>query len=293
MTLRNLRIFMTVADCGSMSEAAKRLSIAQPSVSGAIAEIEDTYNVRLFERLGRRLYITPIGRQLEGYASHILSMYDLMEHKLRNAQDNVALRVGATVTVGTCVIGDILKRFEALCPNNQPELVVHNTQVIEKMLTKSELDIAVVEGEIQSRDLVTKLVISDPMILIAAPDSPLVGKKSVTLHDLEEYPFILREEGSGTRAVFERSMGKIHVQWVCNNSEAIIRGVEAGFGLTVISKRLVSRQLKDGTVVEIPVVDSQFGREFNLVWHKNKFQSQPIQWFMQACEDFAAAEEQK
>lgn len=291
MTLRNLRIFVTVADCGSMSEAAKRMSIAQPSVSGAIAEIEDTYNVRLFERLGRRLYITPIGRQLEGYASHILSMYDLMEHKLRNAQESVALRVGATVTVGTCVIGDIFKRFEKLCPDNQPELVVHNTQVIEKMLTKSELDIAVVEGEIRSNDLVTKLLVSDTMILIAAPDCPLTRQKRVTLHDLEEYPFILREEGSGTRAVFERCMSKIRIQWVCNNSEAIIRGVESGFGLTVISKRLVKRQLQDGTVIEIPVVDSQFGRDFHLVWHKNKFQSQPIQWFIQACEEFAKADQ--
>ncbi len=100
MTLRNLRIFLAVADCGSMSEAAKKMHIAQPSVSGTIGEIEEQYGVRLFERLGRRLYITPTGTQLCEYARHILSMYDAMELRLRNADETDMLRVGATVTVG-------------------------------------------------------------------------------------------------------------------------------------------------------------------------------------------------
>ena len=96
MTLRNLRIFLAVADCGSMSEAAKKMHIAQPSVSGTIGEIEEQYGVRLFERLGRRLYITATGMQLREYARHILSMYDAMEQRLKNADSFPASNLALT-----------------------------------------------------------------------------------------------------------------------------------------------------------------------------------------------------
>ena len=155
MTLRNLRIFLSVADCGSMSEAAKKMHIAQPSVSGTISEIEEQYQVRLFERLGRRLYITPTGEQLCEYARHILSAFDSMEQRLRNADDTDMLRIGATVTVGTCILGDVLKRYIAETGHPAPRVLVDNTQVIEQQLLKSELDAAIVEGSISSPDLVT------------------------------------------------------------------------------------------------------------------------------------------
>ena len=124
MTLRNLRIFLAVADCGSMSEAAKKMHIAQPSVSGTISEIEEQYQVRLFERLGRRLYITPTGEQLCEYARHILSAFDSMEQRLRNADDTDMLRIGATVTVGTCILGDVLKRYIAETGYPAPRVLV-------------------------------------------------------------------------------------------------------------------------------------------------------------------------
>lgn len=168
MTLRNLRIFLAVADCGSMSEAAKKMHIAQPSVSGTISEIEEQYQVRLFERLGRRLYITPTGEQLCEYARHILSAFDSMEQRLRNADDTDMLRIGATVTVGTCILGDVLKRYIAETGHPAPRVLVDNTQVIEQQLLKSELDAAIVEGSISSPDLVTQCMMNDPLALWCA-----------------------------------------------------------------------------------------------------------------------------
>ncbi len=287
MTLRNLRIFLAVADCGSMSEAAKKMHIAQPSVSGTIGEIEEQYGVRLFERLGRRLYITPTGTQLSEYARHILSMYDAMEQRLKNADETDMLRVGATVTVGTCILGELLKQYIDETGNQAPQAVVDNTRVIEQKLLKSELDIAVVEGKIRSSDLVTQVMMTDPLVLVCARDhNPFGMKRTVHLADLVDIPFILREEGSGTREVFESVMPHINIQWVCNNSEAILRGVEMGFGMTVISRRLAAERLRSGSLIELYVSDAELSRQFSVVWHKNKYLSNSMQQFIELCHQY-------
>lgn len=288
MTLRNMRIFLAVADCGSMSEAAKSLSIAQPSVSGTIAEIEEQYGVRLFERLGRRLYITQTGRQLEEYARQITSMFDSMEQELRNSDEGISLLVGATITVGTCIMCDVLDRYRGRCPSVVAKVHVDNTEKIEQMLLHSQLDVAIVEGKIKSKDLLTEFVMQDPLILVAsAQNNPFVGRSSVTKDDLIGIPFIMRESGSGTRELFEQAMGPrpITEQWICNNSEAILNAVERGFGCTVISRRLAQCRLDSGALVEIPVEDAKFERIFTVVWHKKKYIGEHLKQFLQMCKE--------
>lgn len=290
MTLRNMRIFLAVADFGSMSEAAKQLDIAQPSVSGTIAEIEEQYGIRLFERLGRKLYITQTGKRLEDYARHILSMFDTMELELKNAKETVPLQLGATLTVGTCVMCDLLQRYQDVCSGAVPQVYVDNTKNIERMLLRSELDAAIVEGRIESKELKTRTILYDPLVLVAsAKDNPFEGKLVVRKKDLCGIPFILREAGSGTRALFERAMGELPIQkgWTCTNSEAILNAVENGFGCTVISRRLAEDRLNRGTLVQIPVEDAQFERAFSLVWHKNKFISKQMKQFMRLCSEIA------
>lgn len=293
MTLRNMRIFLAVADFGSMSEAAKQLDIAQPSVSGTIAEIEDQYGVRLFERLGRKLYITQTGKQLEEYSRHILSMFDSMEQELKNAKETIALQIGATLTVGTCVMCGLLQEFRKRCPGAVPQVHVYNTKRIEQMLLRSELDVAIVEGQIESKELKTQVIMYDPLVLIAsAEQNPFDGRDCVRRRDLCEVPFVMREAGSGTRALLEHAMGDLTIQesWTCSNSEAILNAVESGFGCAVISYRLARERLAQGRIVQIPVEDAQFRRAFSLVWHKNKYMSEPMEQFFQLCGEIDLAE---
>lgn len=288
MTLRNLRIFLAVADCGSMSEAAKKMHIAQPSVSGTIAEIEDRYGVRLFERLGRRLYITETGVQLSEYARHIISMYDTMELKLKNADESDNLRIGATVTIGNCMIGTLIRHYMEDTQNNAPQVVIHNTRYIEQKLLKSELDIAVVEGKIRNTDLITQNLTADRLVVICSPHANPFGERtSVQLKELYEVPFILREEGSGTRELVDNTIPYINAKWVCNNSETILRAVDNGFGLAVISRRLAADWLESGRLIEIEVEDASFERQFSLVWHKNKYQSRSMEQFIDVCHAYA------
>ena len=110
-------------------------------------------------------------------------------------------------------------------------------------------------------------------------------------------PFILREKGSGTREVFERAMPHINAQWVCNNSEAILHGVEQGFGMTVISRRLAEQRLgrggnSDGSLIELRVTDMSLERQFSVVWHKNKYKSNSLQQFIDISARYGLEQEQ-
>lgn len=288
MTLRNMRIFLAVADCESMSEAAKRLNIAQPSVSGTIAEIEEQYSIRLFERLGRRLYITAAGKRLEEYARQILSSFDAMEQDLRNADETTSLRLGATLTVGSCLMTDLVERFLQRDPPAKPRVFVYNTARIEQMLLRSELDAAVVEGKVESKDLRTRVVMQDPLVLLTSPrHNPFEHKAVVFRNDLAQVSFVMREQGSGTRALFEKKMQSIpiHEQWTCNNNAAVLDAAERGFGCAVISRRLAMPRILRGALVEVPVVDMTFERSYSLVWHKNKYISDSLQLLMNLCDE--------
>lgn len=291
MTLRNMRIFLAVADCGSMSEAAKHLCIAQPSVSGTIAEIEEQYGIRLFERLGRRLYITATGKRLEEYARQILSSFDAMELDLRNADETTSLRLGATLTVGSCLMTDLVERFLQQNPPAMPRVFVYNTARIEQMLLRSELDAAVVEGKVESKDLRMRVVMQDPLVLLTSPrHNPFEKKTTVYRQDLAEIPFVMREQGSGTRALFEQKMEEIPIceQWTCNNNAAVLDAAERGFGCAVISRRLAMPRILRGALVEVPVADMTFERSYSLVWHKNKYISDSLQLFLDLCDDLCS-----
>lgn len=287
MTIRHLKIFIAVADAGKMSLAAKQLYLSQPTVSQAIGEIEAYYNVKLFERLSRRLYITDAGKLLLGYARHITTLFNEMEHALHDSAENSILRVGATVTVGTCVLTDIIRRLEKELPALHVEAVVSNTRAIEEKLLRSELDCALVEGEINSTELLAEPVIADELILICSESHPFAKKTTVTADELENQHFLLREKGSGTRALFENYLSshgvKVYEKWECQSAQAIKNGVMEGQGLSVISRRLVAKELKAGKLCTAAFADRPLTRSFCFVYHKNKYLSAPVLAFQAQC----------
>lgn len=296
MTTRHLQIFVKVADCGRMSEAAREMYITQPSVSQAIAEIEREYGVRLFERLGRSLYLTRTGSELLDYARHFLSLWEEMDGYLKKAAERMHLRVGAAVTVGTCVMSPIISWLCREFPVAQPEVFVANTHIIEERLLKSELDIGLVEGRITQPDLVVKQAIQDRMVLACGKNHPFFGRASVMPLELAHQPFVLREEGSGTRAQLENQLRlrqiPYEVKWTCYNEGAIKNAVMDGHGITVLSERLVRQEISEGRLWACGIEGLSLGRSFNLVYHKNKFFSEVLSCFVSVCERFGQ-EEQK
>ncbi len=290
MTIRHLRILIAVADTGQMSAAAKQLYITQPTVSQAIADIESAYGVRVFERLSRKLYITPAGAQMLDYARHIVSAFDEMEERMRTAVQSPMLQVGATITVGSSVMPDIVSGFEARYPDCRIHVTVDNTMRMEEMLLKSLLDVALMEGKVKSPDLLTKPVIRDELVLIVPTRHPFAGRDSIRPQELAGQPFVLREKNSSTRELFEsrlRPLGiEVEAKWSCQSADAILNAVAEGQGLSVVSRRAAEGAAEKGLIRITGIEEMDLTREFSLIYHKNKFLSPPLRRFMSVCEAY-------
>ena len=289
MTIRHLEIFIAVCDYGKMSLAARKLHIAQPSVSQAISQLEKYYGVKLFERLSRKLFITEAGKKLLSYARHVVSLFNEMEENMKGIAGKINLRIGATVTVGTCVLNDILKAYEVKHPEVNTQVFVQNTSSIEEMILKNDLDIGVIEGEIKNPDIFKIPIISDELVLVCSNSHKFANLENVDITELQNLDFILREKGSGTGELFERALENakvtINEKWVCNNSEAIKNAVINGQGLTVISKMLVEKELKNKKLHSIMINGVKLTRDFNVIYHKNKYLSDPLKSFISVCLD--------
>lgn len=289
MTIRHLEIFIEVVNCGKMSLAAKKLYVSQPTVSQAILDLESFYNVKLFERLSKKLYITPEGELMLGYARQIIGLIGKMESAL--VKPGLAgLKIGATVTIGTCILSGLLRDFSAGFPLIETEILVDNTHSIQENILSNGLDVGLVEGHVQNADIVCEPVIDDRLVLVCGMGHPLAHSGSVTLEAIRDEAFVLREKGSGTRETFERLMQEngysIRCKWVCNNSEAIKNAVIANDGLSVISYRLVEKEVRGGVLHKISIKGYPLNRKFCLIYHKNKFLSDYLQHFIGVCQEY-------
>lgn len=287
MTLRHFQIFIAVCDHLNMTAAANALFMSQPAVSQAIAELEQHYDVRLFERLARKLYLTDAGEKLLGYARHILRMHSDAEAEMRSLNHNSRLRIGVSVTIGAYVLPKLVSSFKQLLPNVSVEVVEDNTTTIEKLIMGDKLDLGLVEGDLTLADLISKSFAEDTLVLICGKTHPFSKRLTVAPKELEHEEFILRELGSGTRNTFESAMA-VHditwrATWTCHNTETIKMAVAEGLGVSVISRSAVNKELEAGMLHIVDVEGITFKRLFKLVHHKNKFISNTMEQFITFC----------
>lgn len=280
MTIRHLNIFLAVAETGSMRTAAQQLYISQPTVSQTIRELEEHYGVALFERLSRKLYITEEGRQLLYYAHQLIHQYHTMEEAMQKRKETPYLRVGSSITVGTCLMPSILHDLEEEIPNIELYSLVSNTNEIEQKLLKSQLDAAVVEGNIESPDLICRPMLSDRLVLVCGRSHPFYSRDKIHIKELADQKFAIREEGSGTRKLFEQYMAarglRIHTYWEANCPRTILNAVLKNNALAVMSSRLMRHEISKGLLKIFRFSGDEWDRSFQLVYHKDKVITPPI-----------------
>lgn len=290
MTIKHLRVFNEVAESGKMSIAAAKFYLSQPTVSQIIKELEEHYGFLLFERLSKRLFITEEGKKLLSYSKQVVQQFDDLESKmLESAKDHV-FRVGSTITIGSCLINDIINKFEKIDNSIDMYSYVGNTQDIEEELLKANLDIALVEGIIKSPDLVSMPIIDDYLVLVCNKDHPLSKKSNFSVDDLNNQRFAMREKGSGTREQFEKYISrqgiKIKESVVASCPTAMINAVIEHGCLAVLSVRLVKKEIEKGSIVVLKNEENTWNRSFSIVYHKNKFLSHSIVDFIQVASSF-------
>ncbi|BEU88721.1 selenium metabolism-associated LysR family transcriptional regulator [Selenomonas sp. TAMA-11512] len=273
MTLRHFHIFLEVCDTGGMTSAAKTLRMTQPSVSQAIREMEEYYGTLLFERLGKRLYITAAGQELMHYARHIVRLEKQTVSSLRGYALLNPLRIGATLSIGESVFIPILQRFQKENPGQKVFSRIANTKELERMLLVDELDLILVEGAVHSEYLIEIPFAGDEMVLLDNGKGEAVRGKD----ELADKVFFVREEGSGSRLLFDEVMQENGISFqyggIYNNSESIKKAVMAGMGYTVLSRRVVQDEIQSKRLRELKVPELSFRRTFRIVYHRNKYVS--------------------
>lgn len=291
MTIRHLKIFISVVDYKTMSNAAKKLFISQPSVSQAIREIEEYYNIMLFERLSQRLYLTKDGENLLKYSRYIVSTFDNMEKEFKNKHSNVYIRIGGSLTFGTYILPTIMEQFEKKYNTIESKIIVDNTKIIEEKLLTNEIDIGIVEGETQNNDIIKIPILVDKLVVVCSTNHELVNKENVTLKDLYGKSMIAREDGSKERSQFQKFLNqnniKVDCKWNCTSVETIKNALKKGQGFAVLSIMAVKDEIERNELKVIKVEDMEnLSRDLCLIYHKNKFLNEEINYFIQLCKSF-------
>lgn len=252
ITARHLRVFYEVCKHMNMTKASKELYISQPAVTKTIHDIETMYNIKLFERRNKTIYLTPEGSALFDYSKQFLELLGQIDKRMCLQMRDV-IRVGASITVGTSLLAELITKYNAANIDVYIEAIVDGTAAIENCLLQNQLDIAFVEGQIFSQEIHAEIVGSTDIVLVVNKQHPLYNKADLTFEDLDGQDFIVRERGSRTRERFASAMQKYHLQWnplwSCHNTQAIKNAVDAGLGIGVLSrlsvrKRLESRRFK-------------------------------------------------
>ena len=291
-TLRQMEVFVAVAQHESVSRAAESLSLSQSAASTSLTELERQFDCQLFDRLGKRLKLNALGRTLLPQAVALLSRAQEIESLLNGNTGFGSLEVGATLTVGNYLATLLLGRFMQRHPECRAALHVHNTMQIVQMVAHFELDLGLIEGDCQHPDLEVTPWVEDELVVFCAPDHPLAGRGLATVEELRGEAWILREKGSGTRSSFDRALrqqhGNLNVRLELEHTEAIKRAVESGLGIGCISRLALRDAFRRGSLVAVEVPELDLRRQFCFVWHRQKHQSAAMREFIEQCRALTA-----
>ncbi len=284
MADRRLQVFHTVARLLSFTKAAEELHMTQPAVTFQVRQLEEYFNTRLFDRTHNRISLTEAGERVYGYAARIFQLYGEMENSVREITGDISgvLVLGASTTIAEYMLPQLLGDFKEKYPDVIIRLKVANTDGIVSQVENNTIDLGVVEAPVNNKNLVVEECRTDQMVLIVPPNHPLANRESITMDGFMEYPFICREEGSGTREVMIEHMveaglntSMLNVSMELGSLEAIKRAVEAGMGVSVLSRATLGKELKLGTLVAINI-DPPITRPFSFVHQKQKFKARAM-----------------
>ena len=287
INLNRLRLFLAVVEHGGVRKAADAISISQPAVSQSIQALEAELGLDLLERVGRQVRPTEAGILLAEHGRRIFS--EVLE--ARRSLDELKgiarghLSLGASTTIGIYILPDVLGAFHQRYPAIELSLNVANTQDILEQLIEVQLDVAFVEGPVVQSGLMSAPFREDELVLIVAPQHPLVELAPVSLQDLAETPFLMREAGSGTREVVEQAFAGWqivpNVMMELGHTEAIKNAAAAGLGVSILSRMTVARDVADGRLAMLPIAAGRIQRNLLAVQRSPGFLAPATRAFLE------------
>ncbi|MEH6473602.1 MAG: LysR family transcriptional regulator [Halopseudomonas sp.] len=286
-SLRQLEIFLAIAHHDNISRAAQSLSMSQSAASGALRDLEQQFDIQLFDRIGKRLKINELGRLLRPRAEALLDQARGLELDMQHHQRVGQLKIGATLTIGNYLAVGLMAAYMDDHPGAKLELRVANTSTIAARVANFDLDIGLIEGEIQHSELDIIPWREDELVVFCAPDHPLASKRQLSDTDLRTATWILREPGSGTRQTFDRALHgllpELNVLLQLEHTEAIKRAVGEGLGIGCLSHIALQEPFERNSLVPLRVAGRDFSRQFYLIINRHKYRSAGIEQWIELC----------
>lgn len=275
VTLRQLEVFLAVARRRSLTVAARELHVSQPAVSMQIRDLEDDCGVALLERIGRGVRVTEAGEELARCAERVDDALQQTRERLsalRGLRTGL-LKLGA-VSTAKYFAPSLLAAFQKAHPDVTIRFAVGNREEMIRNLSDHESDLVIMGRPPREPDTVSQVFARHPLVIVAAPTHPLAGRRRIPIQQLEGENFLIREEGSGTRAAMEeafRQRGAFYqASMEVSSNETIKQAVIAGMGLSFISAHTIGLELRAGRLVVLDVVGLPILREWHVIHLKRR-----------------------
>lgn len=294
MNLNQLRIFYFAAKYGSFSAAAEALFVTQPAVTKQIQQLQAAHGVKLLNRFGKKMVLTDAGEALYSFADKIFQIESQAEENLRDFQQRKSgrLRIHASESFGAYYLPFIINPFRKKYPKIHIAVnIFTNEQIVENTI-RLENDLGFISSSLEHKKLVVHEILEDRLILIVPLSHPFAREKVLDPWKLEGQSIIMHEKESASRNIVDEFLRRnnlfVSVTLELSNNEAIKRAVEQGLGLSLISENVVREEIKRKKLKPIPLADPTLKRKFYLIYHKDKYLSQPFQMFVHTVNQWAS-----
>ena len=293
MADRRLRIFYTVARLLNFTKAGEYLHMTQPAVTFQIRQLEEQFNTRLFDRTHNKVSLTEAGKQVHIYADRILKLHDDMNHCIAEMTGDIKGRVvlGASTTIAEYMLPSLIGEFKLKCPDVNISLKESNTEDIITMVENNDVDLAIVEGSVSNKNLVVEQCRMDQLVVIVPNDHRLAKEKTLHVKDIVSHPFICRESGSGTQEAISNYVEQyspdsiLNVCFELSSPESIKGAVEAGMGISIVSRASITKELRLGTLTAV-ALSPRLERPFSFVRQRHQFKSRAADELLEFAQAF-------
>jgi DNA-binding transcriptional LysR family regulator len=293
MADRRLKIFHTVARLLNFTKAGEQLHMTQPAVTFQIRQLEEQFNTRLFDRTHNKVTLTEAGKQVYMYAERILKLYEDMNHSITEMTGDVSggVSLGASTTIAEYMLPLLIGEFKVKYPDVNISLKESNSEDIIAMIENNVIDLAIVEGSVTNKNLIVEQCRVDQLLVIMPNNHELAGESTLHVKDILNHPFVCRESGSGTQEAItnyveqQSPQSMLNVCFELSSPEAIKGAVEAGMGISIVSRASIDKELKLGTLTAVEL-SPKLERPFSFVRQRYKFKSRAVDELLGFAQEF-------
>ncbi len=294
MDFRQLEAFCAIVEWGSFSEAAKHLFITQPTISNHIRTLEASLNTRLMERTTKSVVVTEEGQQFYEYAKSLLRLREKTLREFNRTSQHI-IQFGASSIPSAYILPELLSAYHRKCPDVTFDIVQSDSKGILNRILSGSLDMGITGSPVNNEYCFCKPIYRDEMVL-AAPFTDYYRQlhdQNVPLERLLKEPYLMREDGSGTKKEadqFLESIGlgsaSLNVIARMNDLEAIKQSIIYGLGISILSKKVTKDLERDNRVLTFPLARGGVYRNYYLIYRKSRIQAQQIWKFIQFVEGY-------